>query len=126
MVPGDIVYVSDVSIERALHSKVQMQYRGTVDNIHVCVDVDIEALYITTPMQLWAYVVKKPKPVQVVKSASQIVKWLEENGYTFVADGCYWRCPNQASFCANMFEYCSKTPSKKHTWLDAWLEDEKL
>lgn len=58
-----------------------------------------------------------------VKKASEIVKWLEDNGYRVEYAG-YWRNPNNMpDFCPCRFQYCGKEPSKDHNWHPEWLEE---
>lgn len=57
-----------------------------------------------------------------VKKASEIVKWLEDNGYEVDEDG-EWHKKGCLSFTPRMFECCGKQKSDDWSWLPEWLEE---
>ena len=59
-----------------------------------------------------------------VKKASEIVKWLEENGYEVDAGG-NWDNPEvEEQFLAKMFQFCGERPDQdEYEWLPEWLEE---
>lgn len=57
----------------------------------------------------------------VVKKASVIVQWLEENGYTPDADG--WSAPGKNNWNHERFQHCGKEPSEDWHWEPEWLEE---
>ena len=59
-----------------------------------------------------------------VKKASEIVKWLEDNGYKVDEDGDWDKEKVDCKFLAEMFRYCGKFPDQEeYEWLPEWLEE---
>ena len=58
-----------------------------------------------------------------VKRASEIVKWLEDNGYEVDEDGDWGKEEAEVDFIAEMFRYCGKAPNDEYEWLPEWLEE---
>ena len=57
-----------------------------------------------------------------VKRASEIVKWLEDNGYEVDEDGDWDKVEAEEMFTAGMFQFCGKVPNNEYTWIPEWLE----
>lgn len=70
----------------------------------------------------YAEPVTKPKTITKVKKASEIVKWLEDNGYEVDEYG-DWMLINNETFLSHMFQFCDKEPTTKVCWLPEWLEE---
>jgi len=70
-------------------------------------------------------VLKKRTEIRV-KKASEIVKWLEDNGYNIDTYG-DWKPPYVDGtfiyFNHLMFRYCGEKPRENFTWLEEWLEE---
>ena len=58
-----------------------------------------------------------------VKRASEIVKWLEDNGYEVDEDGDWDKVEAEELFTAGMFQFCGKVPNNEYTWLPDWIEE---
>lgn len=59
-----------------------------------------------------------------VKKASEIVKWLEDNGYRVNENGSWVHFNfEKLTFSYIMFQYCGKESSDTFDWLDEWLEE---
>lgn len=68
---------------------------------------------------------KSAEPIKtktIVKKASEIVRWLENNGYEVDTDG-DWDKIGRLIFTADMFYYCGKIPDEKYNWLPECLEE---
>lgn len=62
------------------------------------------------------------RPLQPqVKKASEIVKWLEDNGYFWCPDG--WLHPQgkHHAFTHQMFKYCGQDKPDVYKWQEEWL-----
>ena len=57
-----------------------------------------------------------------VKKASEIVKWMEDNGYE-VGDTGGWYRKNYPTFNNRMFQYCGAAKPSEWNWLPEWLEE---
>lgn len=64
------------------------------------------------------------KTVTKVKKASEIVKWLEDNGFYVNSHG-HWICCSERVliFNCSMFQFCGEKPNCGYTWLPEWLEE---
>lgn len=58
-----------------------------------------------------------------VKKASEIVKWLEDNGYEVEAGGDWDKKEADCKFLAEMFQFCEKVPDDDYKWFHEWLEE---
>ena len=58
-----------------------------------------------------------------VKRASEIVKWLEDNGYEVDKNGCWDKEEAEMTFTAEMFNCCGKVPSDNYEWPPDWIEE---
>lgn len=58
-----------------------------------------------------------------VKKASEIVKWLKDNGYEVDEDGDWDKEKADEKFLAEMFQFCGKVPDDEYEWLPEWLEE---
>lgn len=64
-----------------------------------------------------------PIPPRIrVKKASEIVRWLEDNGYECDNYG-WWVKLDCHSFKPTMFQYCGREKPASFFWLDEWLEE---
>ena len=74
-------------------------------------DIRVAASHLVSPVQ----------KVLRVKKASEIVKWLEDNGY-FVNENGDWDSSTWR-FKAKMFRWCGQEPISIYKWLPEWLEE---
>jgi hypothetical protein len=63
------------------------------------------------------------KPVKVVKSRTDIIRQLLEDGYEMTENG-DWVGPS-ISFSKQMFKYCEKKPISGYIWQDQWVEEKE-
>lgn len=59
----------------------------------------------------------------VVKKASEIIKWLEDNDYCIVGDA--WCKARSLGFSFGMLRECGKEPDAFFSWLPDWLEEDQ-
>ena len=77
-------------------------------------------------LESWDEIKPAPRTETRVKKASEIMKWLEENGAVLDQQS-DWRCVGHAiHFNKAMFGCCGKYPNKNWTWLPEWLEEVEI
>lgn len=79
--------------------------------------------YLESDGPAWDNCKPIPKIKTYVKKAWEIVKWLEENGYEYMATFGWWKHPAKLTFPTKMFQYCGKEKPNEWDWLPEWLEE---
>lgn len=67
--------------------------------------------------------IEKPKTETVVKKASELVKWFEDNNCILTEKGWF----GETLFTFQMFSYCGELPDYDHFgWHEDWLEEVEI
>ena len=119
---GDLVLVSDFSVEDCKSSPLErvFLYVGASGQFF-CQNADSfeQGSGMATD---WEYAIKVPKTETRVKKASEIMKWLEDNGYKMV-ESYDWDKSGRITFNKSMWRHCGERPNEYWQWLPEWLEE---
>lgn len=74
--------------------------------------------------------IRKKTKKTFVKKASEIMRWLEDNGAVIDAEG-DWRVKDSspilpAFFVTTMWQYCGEEPGTGYNWHPDWLEEKEI
>ena len=118
---GCIPEVAD-ALKRGLKVKTDLGWITAYTDEEYCI-FDEDSYYGWTYVEDFTLLCEKQTETRV-KKASQIVKWLEDNGYKVDEDGDWDKEKVDCKFLAEMFRYCGKFPDQEeYEWLPEWLEE---